>query len=186
MCMRACVHVVECVFVYFYAFLSLYMCVCVCVCVFVCVCVYLCGCVYTYVCGSVCACVYGSIVCECIELSAKLLDYFLRSNKSNINQSKCVCAFACESLRKSEAKRMFQCVCACACACCTHVLWVVCVAVCLCVPYSLPSLTARSYFPANFSTEETMTSIASVRISSFMSVCCQYRCKSSRQMPYQT
>jgi hypothetical protein len=34
------------------------------------------------------------------------------------------------------------------------------------------SMTARSYLPANFSTDDTMTSIASVRISSFMSVCC--------------
>jgi hypothetical protein len=33
-------------------------------------------------------------------------------------------------------------------------------------------MTARSYLPANFSTDDTMTSIASVRISSFMSVCC--------------
>jgi len=115
---------------------SLSTCVCVCACVFACVCVCLCGCVYTYVYGSVCACVYGSIMFERIELSARLLDYFLRSNKSNINQSKCVCACACEGLRKSEGQRVFRCVCAHACACCTHVFWIVCVAVCLCVPYT--------------------------------------------------
>jgi len=125
-CVHACVSwsAYLCVFVRF----SLSICVCVCVCVFACVCVCLCGCVYTYVCGSVSACVHGSIVFERIELSA----YFLRSNKSNIIQSKCVCACACESLRKSEGQRVFRFVCARACACCAHVFWIVC----LCVPYT--------------------------------------------------
>ena len=55
--------------------------------VYVYVCVYAC----VYVCVCVCTCidlVYICVdICWCIELPAKLLDYFLRSNKSNINQS---------------------------------------------------------------------------------------------------
>ena len=76
-------------------FVCVYVCACVCVCVCLCVCV----------CACVCLCVYvykkKSIFTnqkkrfEHIELPAKLLDYFSRSNKSIINQCECVCVGAC-------------------------------------------------------------------------------------------
>ena len=72
-----------------------YVCVCTCMCkcvymnIYI-ICIYACilyvpTCTYTYTCLNIFTCVY--LQNEHIRLPAKLLDYFLQSNKSNINQS---------------------------------------------------------------------------------------------------
>ena len=88
--------------------------------------------VCVYVC--VCVCVLGCVRDMCVEhmeLPAKLLDYFLRSNKSNINQFLRACVrvrasvFVCACVRVC-CLRVYMCVSACVCVCarartCMHV-----------------------------------------------------------------
>jgi len=68
----------------------------VCVCVYKCMCVCVRTCIYICMCMCVCICIcmrlYTGV--EQIELQAKLLNYFLGSNKSNINQM-CMCMNIC-------------------------------------------------------------------------------------------
>jgi len=68
-------------------------------------------------CACACACEL-QVLCiavwvsfEHIELPAKLLDYFLRSNNSNINQCACVCVRVCVCV--SVCLCLYLCLCVC-------------------------------------------------------------------------
>ena len=84
--------------------------------------IYICTHTYIDICICICTCIYVRICIEQIELQAKLLNYFLGSNKSNINQYVYMCIYIL------SPTHTMGCVCV-----CVYVYVCVCMCVCVCV-----------------------------------------------------